>query len=183
MKKNFSLGVAFFMVFVGGLVFGSGFLVSTPKEFPVRGFSFDQEIEVPLTPEKAFDTFTGDISPWWDHRFSKKPTKFVIEPKPGGHFIEQFDEQGNGVIHGLVTWSDRGKKLVFRGPLGLHGKALDLVCGFQFEPSAEGCKIKASIHGMGETNAETEKIIAQVWDHFLVERFQKYAQGLGSKKN
>jgi len=93
----------------------------------------------------AFAAFTGDISPWWDHHFSPKPARLVIEPRPGGHFLEIFDQEGNGVVHGDVTWSERGKKLVIRGWLGpFHSMASVLVYTFTLEPAESGTQIKAN---------------------------------------
>ena len=34
-----------------------------------------------------------------------------IEPRPGGGFIEIFDDEGNGVLHATVIYADRGKLL------------------------------------------------------------------------
>lgn len=90
-------------------------------------FSFDKEVTLPGTPEQIFDAATGDISGWWDHSFSEKPKKFFIEAKPGGGFWEIFDDEGNGVLHATVIYSQRGKMIRFDGPLGLSGRAVQIV--------------------------------------------------------
>jgi hypothetical protein len=152
------------------------------KEFTPRGFSFQKEVQVPLDPEAAFDAFTGDVKPWWDHRFSKDPVRMEIEPRPGGHFLEIFDEAGNGVTHGLVTWSERGKKLVIRGWLGpFHSSASTIVHTFTFAAADASTTIKADIRMSGEFDAQTVAAVDQVWNHFLVERFKPYAEGLQSE--
>lgn len=161
-----------------GLALGALF-VDDHKEFTPRGFSFQKEVTVPLDPVAAFDAFTGDVKPWWDHRFTKDPVKMEIEPRPGGHFLEIFDEQGNGVTHGLVTWSERGKRLVIRGWLGpFHSTASTLVHTFTFTPADSGTTIKADIRMSGEFDAQTVAVVDQVWNHFLVERFKPYAEKL-----
>lgn len=157
-----------------GAISGAG-----QAEIALKGFSLEKEVIVPLDPVAAFDAFTGDVSPWWDHSFSRKPVKFVIEPRPGGHFLEIFDEAGNGVTHGLVTWSERGKKLVIRGWLGpFHSMAGELVHTFVFSPVDSGTKISVSIRMFGEFDAQSAAAIDGVWDHFLIERFKAYAEKL-----
>jgi len=146
-------------------------------ETATKGFLIEKEVSVPLKPAAAFDAFTGDISPWWDHHFSQEPTRLMIEPRPGGHFVEAFDDAGNGVIHGLVTWSERGKKLVIRGWLGpFHSTAGIMVHTFSFVPAESGTKLKASIRMVGEFDAEAVRSIDRVWDHLLIERFKPYAE-------
>jgi hypothetical protein len=146
----------------------------------LRGFAIEKEVMVPLDPVAAFDAFTGDVRPWWDHTFSEKPARLVIEARPGGHFLEVFDEAGNGVVHGLVTWSERGKKLVIRGWLGpFHSMAGVLVHTFSFLPAESGTKITASIRMAGEFDGSTASAVDRVWDHFLIERFKPYAEKRG----
>lgn len=183
--KNLKVSVVALFAFgflSAGFVIGSR-VATAPKEFTPRGFVIEKEVQVPLKPEAAFDAFTGDITPWWDHHFSAKPARLVIEPKPGGHFLEIFDDKGNGVVHATVTWSERGKKLVFRGALGqFNSLAGEMVHTFLFEPSDSGTKIKLSIHGLGEFQEQTEPIVSKVWDHFLVEQFKTYAEKLAGPK-
>lgn len=163
---------------LAGFSFTRGWLDQEPQveDVPIRGFSIELDVTVPGTPEEVFDAFTGDISPWWDHHFSEKPAKFVIEPKPGGHFLELFDDEGNGVVHADVTWVDRGKKLVFIGPLGLHGRAVHLVHTFTFEAAEQGTKLSAMVRGQGEVDDDLRGLVAGVWKHFLVEQFAEYVK-------
>jgi uncharacterized protein YndB with AHSA1/START domain len=142
----------------------------------VRAISFEREVEVPLTPEDAFDAFTGDVSPWWDHSFSKDPARFEIEPEPGGGFWEIFDERGDGVLHARVTWAQRGERLVLRGPLGLHGRAVDLVFDLRFEASGDGARVRVKADGVGAFGEGEEDVIASVWAHFLG-RYAAYVKG------
>ncbi|MEQ8764072.1 MAG: hypothetical protein RL885_09100 [Planctomycetota bacterium] len=153
-------------------------LLDEPKvgNLDLQGFTIELSVTVPGTPEETFDLFTGDISPWWDHHFSQKPARFVIEPKPGGHFLELIDDEGNGLVHADVTWAERGKRLVFVGPLGLHGKAVQIVHTFGFEADGENTKLSAMIRGMGEVPNDMRDIVASVWKHFLIEQFEPYVR-------
>jgi hypothetical protein len=138
-------------------------------------FSFDKQLTLPGTPEIIFDAATGDISGWWDHSFSQNPYKFYIEAKPGGGFWEIFDEEGNGVLHATVIYSQRGKMIRFDGPLGLSGRAVQLVTTYEFTPvGADSTLMKVSVHGSGELEEGMRVIVEKVWEHFIFERFKPY---------
>ncbi len=147
------------------------------KKLNITGFSFEHELNLPGTPEIIFDAVTGDISGWWDHSFSDDPYKLYIEPKPGGGFWEIFDEEGNGVKHADVIFAQRGKMLRFEGPLGLSGKAVQMVHAYSFEPVGDdSTKLMVSVHAMGEFGDEMPKIINNVWKHFLFEQLKPYVE-------
>ena len=140
-------------------------------------FSFDKELTLPGTPEEIFDAVTGDISGWWDHSFSENPLQFYIDPIPGGGFWEIFDEEGNGVLHATVTAADRGKLLRFDGPLGLAGKAIQMVTTYTFESVGEDSTLmKISLHAAGEVTDGLPELVESVWDHFLYERLKPYIE-------
>ncbi len=138
-------------------------------------FSFDKEVILPGTPEIIFDAATGDISGWWDHSFTDNPKEFYIEPIPGGGFWEYFDDEGNGVLHARVIYADRGKMLRFDGPLGLSGKAIQVVTTYQFEPvGSDSTLFKVSVHAAGEVDEGIPAIVEKVWEHFIFEQFEPY---------
>ena len=138
-------------------------------------FSFDKQLTLPGTPEQIFDAATGDISGWWDHSFSENPKKFFIEAKPGGGFMEIFDDEGNGVLHATVIYSQRGKMIRFDGPLGLTGRAVHIVTTYEFsEVGKDSTLMKVSVHGSGEMEEGMPAIVEKVWDHFIFERFEPY---------
>ena len=140
-------------------------------------FSFDKEVTLPGTPETIFDAVTGDISGWWDHSFSDSPKKFFIEARPGGGFWEIFDEKGNGVLHATVIYSDRGKILRFDGPLGLSGKAIQVVTTYTFNPvSSDSTMFKVSVHAAGEVDEGVPEIVESVWNHFIFEQLKLYIE-------
>lgn len=138
-------------------------------------FSFDKKVILPGTPEQIFDAATGDISGWWDHSFSENPKKFFIEAKPGGGFYEIFDDEGNGVLHATVIYSQRGKMIRFDGPLGLSGRAVQIVTTYEFsEAGKDSTLMKVSVHGSGEMEEGMPAIVEKVWEHFIFERFEPY---------
>ena len=140
-------------------------------------FSFEKEVTLPGTPEEIFDAATGDISGWWDHSFSGNPKKLFIEAKPGGGFYEIFDDEGNGVLHATVIYLQRGKMIRFDGPLGLSGRAVQVVTTYEFsETGNDSTLMKISVHGSGEMEEGMPAIVENVWNHFIYERFKPYVE-------
>ena len=140
-------------------------------------FSFDQVVTLHGTPETIYDAISGDIGEWWDHSFSKKPYRLFLEAKPGGGFYEIFNEKGDGARHATVIYAERGRKLRFDGPLGLSGRAVQLVSTYQFEPiGQDSTRLTLSVHGAGEMEEGMSKVIEGVWHHFLFERFRPYVE-------
>ena len=140
-------------------------------------FSFDKQVTLPDTPAIIFDAVTGDISGWWDHHMSENPKEFYIEPFPGGGFFEIFDDEGNGVLHATVIYADRGKILRFDGPLGLSGKAIQLVTTYNFEPvGSDSTLFKVSVHASGEVDEGIPALVEKVWEHFIFEQLKPYIE-------
>lgn len=138
-------------------------------------FSFDKQVTLPGTLEIIFDAVTGDISGWWDHHMSENPKELFIEPTPGGGFWEIFDDEGNGVLHARVIYADRRKILRFDGPLGLSGKAIQIVTTYQFEPVGTNSTLfKVSVHAAGEVDEGIPAIVEKVWEHFIFEQLEPY---------
>jgi hypothetical protein len=158
------------------LLFSATSLFSQDESKPnYDTFSFDKEVTLPGTPEIIFDAVTGDISGWWDHSMSENPKEFFIEPFPGGGFFEIFDDEGNGVLHATVIYADRGKLLRFDGPLGLSGKAIQIVTTYKFEPvGADSTLFKVSVHAAGEVDEGIPAIVESVWEHFIFDQLQPY---------
>lgn len=146
-------------------------------------FSFDRVVTLPGTPEQIFDAATRDISGWWDHSFSEHPKKFFIDAKPGGGFWEIFDDEGNGALHATVIYSQRGKMIRFDGPLGLSGRAVQIVTTFEFSKvGKDSTLMKVSVHGSGELEVGMPAIVEKVWEHFIFERFKPYVEARNSIK-
>jgi hypothetical protein len=140
-------------------------------------FSFEQQLTLPGTTTQIYDAITGDISGWWDHSFSEKPYKLYIDAVPGGGFYEIFNAGGDGVKHATVIYSDRGKMLRFDGPLGMSGKALQMVTTYEFSAvGPDSTTLKLSVHAAGEVEEGLPAIVESVWHHFLFERFKPYIE-------
>jgi hypothetical protein len=138
-------------------------------------FILKQVTVVPCDPVEAFDAFTGDVTPWWDHSFSGSPHRMYIEPRPGGGFVEIFDSAGNGALHATVITVRRGKLLRFDGPLGLSGRAIANITTCTFDAAGgDSCRITVEAHLSGEIDEKLALNVDGVWHHFLIERFTPY---------
>jgi uncharacterized protein YndB with AHSA1/START domain/uncharacterized protein YciI len=150
---------------------------SEVREAHTAAFVVEQDVVIAASPETVFDAATGDITGWWDHHMSEKPKKIYIEPKPGGGFYEIFDDAGNGVLHATVNYADRGKKLIFTGPLGFAGHALTIVTTYEFKPDPSGTRLHLTSSNAGEFPEGVDKsVLDGVWHHFLVERLKPYVE-------
>lgn len=143
---------------------------------PVTGFTITQTATVPGSAEATYDALTGEISPWWDHHFSDRPKSLRIEAWPGGKFIEEFDDKGNGVQHATVIYAERPKMLRMDGPLGLSGRAIDCVTTYELAPVGDSTTVKVTVNISGQVDAELAGIVDGVWHHFLVEAFKGYVE-------
>jgi hypothetical protein len=147
------------------------------KKLIYGAFSINHDVYLPGKPEVIYDAITGDISDWWDHSFSEKPSKFYIDAKPGGGFYEIFDESGDGILHATVIAAQRGKLLRFDGPLGLSGKAIKLVTTYDFKAAdSDSTLLKVTVNGSGEYDPSWPPLIDNVWQHFIFEQFKPYIE-------
>ncbi len=173
--------VVSFILAALGIVFPA-MLRSETKELKTGAFQVQQELVLPASPEEVYDAVTGDISGWWDHSFSGHPKKLYIEAKPGGGFIEIFNDSGDGVLHATVIYAERGKGIRFTGPLGLSGQAVSLVTTYDFLPDPAGTKLRVTCNVSGQVEDGEDKIVDAVWHHFLFERLKPYIESGAYKK-
>lgn len=135
------------------------------------------ETTLPGSPDVIYDAISGDISGWWDHTFSESPARLFIEARPGGHFIEIFDESGDGVVHGTVIFAKRGERLRFDGPLGFSGQAVQIVTTYDFSAvGADSTRLVVDVRAAGTLDAGERSALEGVWRHFILRRFKPYVE-------
>lgn len=146
-------------------------------------FSLERELVLPGPPEKVYDMITGDVSPWWQQRFTRQPYRLVIEPNPGGGFWEIFDASGDGVRHATVIYAQRGKLLRLDGPIGLSGRAVQYVTSFYLSSvDANKTMLRLSVYIAGAYEPAVPEMVNQMWDKLLFQQLLPYAeQQLGGK--
>jgi uncharacterized protein YndB with AHSA1/START domain len=153
------------------------FAAAEHRVLATGAFAVEHELVLPGAPETIYDAITGDISEWWDHSFSESPKKFYIEAEPGGGFWEVFDDSGDGVLHATVIFAQRGKLLRFEGPLGLSGKAIQMVHTYEFSHAGtDSTRLIVTVRASGEMEEGLAGKVDEVWWHFLVGRFKPYVE-------
>jgi hypothetical protein len=167
---------------LGTGLLAAGVLFAQPKETKLSGFIIEQEIVLPGSPAEVYDAVTGDISPWWDHKFTPKPQKFYLEPRPGGGFYEIFNDAGDGVLNATVIYADRGKRLRFTGPLVLSGKVANFAVTYDLAADPAGTLFHLTVNIAGQLPDGMEKLVDSVWHHLLAERLKPYLESPEYKK-
>ncbi len=142
----------------------------------VSGWTVKHVVMLPGSPERAYDAATGDLSPWWDHKFRENPLRFYIEPWAGGGMYEIWNEEGDGVKHATVIMADRGKTLRFEGPLGLAGNGIVFVTTWNFAAKGDSTELTCNASVAGAIPAGGEKAVDGVWQHFLSGRLKPYME-------
>ncbi|TGY90146.1 SRPBCC domain-containing protein [Marinicauda algicola] len=151
--------------------------VGNPAPFEVQGFRSQIDVEIAAPVETVFDAATGDVTGWWDHSFAEDPAEMVIEPLFGGRFYERFSQDGaDGALHATVIYVNAPSQLRLDGPLGLSGRAVDLVTTWTLQPSEAGTLFTVDLSMAGEIDPPLAEAVTRVWDHFIRERLKPYVE-------
>ena len=97
------------------------------------------------------------------------------------NLVETLAQSGIHLIHVCID-AERGKRLRFRGPLGLSGQAVDVVTTYEFLPDPAGTKLRLTCNVSGQMEEGEDKIVDSVWHHFLFERLKPYIESGQYKK-
>jgi uncharacterized protein YndB with AHSA1/START domain len=152
---------------------------TAPEAFTPQGFRTQLVVEIAAPRAKVFEAATGDVSPWWDHSFSLQPSELVIEPVFGGRFYERFEDGSqDGALHARVIYVDAPAQLRLNGPLGLSGRALDLVSSWSLEEVHDGTATRFTVDlaMTGEVDADLAQVVTNVWIHFIDGRLKPYVE-------
>ena len=149
------------------------------EAFEVQGFRSQIVVEIAAPRTEVFEAATGDVSPWWDHTFWPGPAELVIEPEVGGLFYERFAVgQPDGVVHARVIFVRAPEQLRLDGPLGLSGRAVQLVSGWTRGAGAspDETRFTVDLAITGEVDEELAGIVRRVWVHFIEGRLKPYME-------
>ncbi|MEQ8435571.1 MAG: SRPBCC domain-containing protein [Oceanicaulis sp.] len=152
---------------------------TAPEAFTPQGFRSQLVVEIAAPRAQVFEAATGDVSPWWDHSFSLQPAELVIEPVFGGRFYERLEDGAqDGALHARVIYVDAPSQLRLHGPLGLSGRALDLVSSWSLEEVQDGAATRFTVDlaMAGEVDAELAQVVTSVWTHFIEGRLKPYVE-------
>ena len=148
------------------------------EAFQPQGFTASFSVEIGAPPETVFDAATGDITGWWDHSFSLEPAELVIEPRFGGRFYERLHEgREDGALHATVIYVDAPSALRLHGPLGLSGRAVDLVASWQLSPlGTDATEFEVQLNMTGQVDDDLAALVLATWQHFIIGRLKPYVE-------
>ena len=149
------------------------------EPFEVQGFNTTITVEIDAPRDVVFEAATGDVTGWWDHSFWPDPAEMVIEPQIGGRFYERFETgSDNGTLHARVIFVRAPEQLRLHGPLGLSGRAVDLVTSWTLTEgeTPDTTLVRIDLAMMGDIDAELADVVRSVWVHFIEARLKTYVE-------
>lgn len=150
-----------------------------PAAFDVQGFRSQLVVEIDAPPARVWDAATGDVTGWWDHSFAIDPAAMAIEAEAGGRFYEYLKTGStDGALHARVIYADAPQTLRLDGPLGLSGRAVQLVTTWSLAEAQDGAatRFTVDIAMQGELDAELAGAVHGVWTHFIGVRLKPYVE-------
>ena len=85
-------------------------------------YHIEQEVTIRAPRAKVYDALVRDVNSWWAFRGGLPGAKLILEPHVGGRFFEDLGD-GEGMLHGTVTYLKRPEKLRIVGPLDAQAEA------------------------------------------------------------
>jgi uncharacterized protein YndB with AHSA1/START domain len=87
-----------------------------PPATPIASFSTEAFIDA--APWRVFDALTQNLAAWWGgpHLRSAEATNLVLEPQPGGRFVEEWGHR-QGALRAVVTAIKQDEHLELTGTL------------------------------------------------------------------
>ncbi len=115
---------------------------------PATRVSTEAFIDAP--PWRVFDALTQNVAAWWGgpHLRSADATNLVLEPQPGGRFVEEWGHR-QGALRAVVTAIKQDEHLELTG--ALSGQAAG-VLGIRLERREGGTLLRAELT-IGEVDA------------------------------
>lgn len=134
------------------------------------------EYDVPISPEQAFDLYTGRASDWWRGIFSASTdthTGAAIEPRVGGRVFHTYSDRADDVWGEVVTWHP--PTLLVHSFWLAQDAAHPSQITVRFEPTEQGTHVRFEHGGWHEGNASYRSKYAQ-WPDVL----DRYAELAGA---
>jgi len=167
-------------------------LLSTPAAAKVHetasnGFVLRHAIEVPTTPEAAWDVFVTPAQ-WWSetYSFSQDAANFSLDPRAGGCFCEVLPSKispnaapRGSVEHLRVVYVEQPRAMRLSGALGpLQSSAVQGMLTVFFRPTGKGTRILME-YVVGGYLRKDPKALATTVDLVLSEQILRLGKALG----
>ena len=82
------------------------------------------EIWIDAPPDVVWQKAVHEVNHWWKTNLHEKTQGVFIEAEVNGRYWERFDDTGNGVLLGIVTYLDAPHTIHFSASSGMAGIAL-----------------------------------------------------------
>jgi uncharacterized protein YndB with AHSA1/START domain len=129
-------------------------------------FQIEQEITIHAPRERVYQALTEEIGDWWAFRIGEdKDTKLRFEPKVGGRFYEDYDNE-QGALLGIVNYIKAPVEIRLTGVLGMSG-AVTSSYKYNLEEQAGSTVIKLSHLAAGLLRPEWKDSHIHGWQVLL----------------
>jgi uncharacterized protein YndB with AHSA1/START domain len=134
-----------------------------------------QSVTVPVSPQHAFDLFTGRMGDWWmaSHHIAEKPFVAIeIEPRTGGRWFERDEDGGECPWGKVIDWDPPHRVLLAWQLKGDFSYDPDFVTELEiaFEATDGGTRVTLThddLHKFGEVAPKVAAGMNEGWAALL----------------
>lgn len=137
-----------------------------------RQVRIELETRIKAPSDLVFRAMTEGFPNWWPHRMKPGATLF-FEPELGGRFGENWPD-GGGVIYGVITLLDPGKKYVATN-IGMFGD-YTATNTESVEPDGAETIMRKSVHMWGDVSPEIETMIRDGGRQLIEDALRMYCE-------
>ena len=91
------------------------------EERLVRVCIDELSIWIDASPEVTWKKAVHEVNVWWRSNLREGSLGVFIEPHLGGRFWQKYDEEGNGVLYGTVSYLNAPKAIHLTNAFGMAG--------------------------------------------------------------
>ena len=91
------------------------------EERIVRVCVDEVSIWIDAPPEITWQKGVYEVNSWWRSNLRENSLGVIIEPRVGGRFWQKYDEEGNGVLYGTVSYLNAPKAIHLTNAFGMAG--------------------------------------------------------------
>jgi uncharacterized protein YndB with AHSA1/START domain len=116
---------------------------SVPPPGPILAARISTDVFIDAPPWRVFDALTQSVAAWWGgpHLRSADATNLVLEPQPGGRFVEEWGHR-QGALRAVVSAIKQDEHLELTGAIA--GQTAG-VLGIRLERREGGTLLRAAL--------------------------------------
>jgi uncharacterized protein YndB with AHSA1/START domain len=167
-----------FAIVIGALLLATAPALAEVKESSSSGFVIQLGIDVPATPQAAWDALVTPRK-WWsaEHSYSSDAANFTLDPRAGGCFCEILPS----VEHMRVVYAEQPRALRMTGALGpLQAGAGTGTLTAILKPEGEGTRVLWEYAYGGYVRGDVPAM-AKAVDGVLAEQLLRLGKLLGAR--